>query len=213
MNARSRTTAVPKLFYLHISKLKKRNRNRKKLFNFWNLVLLKGSTFHLNDKILIISDLGTLSIHLYKSGKGHFIKMYWKEMMRKDYFLQQNMLWTYYIFISQNKLSSATAGYKDCTCPLLNCYTPTKVSNPYQVWFPLLAQKPSPREGESVVNAVRSSLTSHNGCNCWLRLYLPSCNPCRGIPSLIASCTLPYENNTEAQMSQFTFLHLRRFST
>ena len=31
--------------YLHVSKLKKRNRNRKKLFNIWNL---KGSTFRLN---------------------------------------------------------------------------------------------------------------------------------------------------------------------
>ena len=57
MNARSKTTAVPKLSYLHVSKLKKRNKNREKLFNFWNLVLLKGSTFHLNDKK--ISNIGT----------------------------------------------------------------------------------------------------------------------------------------------------------
>ena len=42
--------SCPKLSYLHVSKLKKRNRNREKLFNFWNLVLLKGSTFHLKDK-------------------------------------------------------------------------------------------------------------------------------------------------------------------
>ena len=33
--------------------------NRKKLFNFCNSVLLKGSTFHLNDKI--ISDIGALN--------------------------------------------------------------------------------------------------------------------------------------------------------
>ena len=58
MNAQSKTTVVPKLSYLHVSKLKKRNRNHKKLFNFWHLVLLKGSTFHLNDKK--ISDIGTL---------------------------------------------------------------------------------------------------------------------------------------------------------
>ena len=48
--ARSKATAVPKPSYLHVSKLKKRNRNREKLFNFWNLVLLTDSTFHLNDK-------------------------------------------------------------------------------------------------------------------------------------------------------------------
>ena len=29
---------------------KKRNRNHEKLFNFWKLVILKVSTFHLNDK-------------------------------------------------------------------------------------------------------------------------------------------------------------------
>ena len=48
MNARSKSTAVPKLSYLQVSKLKKSNRNREKLFNFWNLVLL--TTFHLNDR-------------------------------------------------------------------------------------------------------------------------------------------------------------------
>ena len=42
--------AVPKLSYLQVSRLKKNNMNRKKLFNFWNLVLLTGSTFHLKDK-------------------------------------------------------------------------------------------------------------------------------------------------------------------
>ena len=52
-------TAVPKLSYLHVSKLKKRNMNREKLFKFWNLVQLKGSNFHLNDKK--ISDIGFLT--------------------------------------------------------------------------------------------------------------------------------------------------------
>ena len=46
-----KTTAVPKPFYLHVSRLEKHNRNRKKLYNFRNLVLLKGSTtFHLKEK-------------------------------------------------------------------------------------------------------------------------------------------------------------------
>ena len=45
-----KTIAVPKLSYLHISRLMKHNRIREKLFNFRNLVLLKGSTFHLKDK-------------------------------------------------------------------------------------------------------------------------------------------------------------------
>ena len=46
-----KTTAVPKLYYLHVSRQKKQhNRNREKLFNFRNLVLLKGSTFHLKNK-------------------------------------------------------------------------------------------------------------------------------------------------------------------
>ena len=42
-----KTTAAPKLFSLHVSILKKHKRNREKLFDFRNLVLLKGSTFHL----------------------------------------------------------------------------------------------------------------------------------------------------------------------
>ena len=65
MNARSKTTAVPKLSYLHVSKLKKRSRNRENLFHFWNLVSLKGFTFHLNDKK--ISDIGTLKSTFYLS--------------------------------------------------------------------------------------------------------------------------------------------------
>ena len=66
MNARSKMTAVPKLSYLHFSKLKKCNRNRQKLFYFLNLVLLiKGfyfSSTKINDKK--ISDIKTLK---YKS--------------------------------------------------------------------------------------------------------------------------------------------------
>ena len=46
-----------KLSYLHVSNLKKHNRNHEKLFNFPNLVLLKDSTFHLKDKK---SNIGTL---------------------------------------------------------------------------------------------------------------------------------------------------------
>ena len=53
-----KTTAVQELSYLHVSRLKKRNGNREKQFCFWNLVLLKGSTFHLNDKK---SDKGSLT--------------------------------------------------------------------------------------------------------------------------------------------------------
>ena len=41
--------AVPNLSYLHISKLKY-NKNSEKLFDFRNLVLLKGPTFKLKDK-------------------------------------------------------------------------------------------------------------------------------------------------------------------
>ena len=48
-------TAVPNLSYLHVSSFNKHNRNRVKLFNLQNLVLLKGSTFHLKDKK---SDMG-----------------------------------------------------------------------------------------------------------------------------------------------------------
>ena len=44
------TTAVPKLSYLHISGLKKHNKNFDKSFNFQNLVLLKPSTFRLKEK-------------------------------------------------------------------------------------------------------------------------------------------------------------------
>ena len=43
-------TAVPKLSYLQVLRLGKHNRNCEKLFNFQNLVLLEGSTFHLKDK-------------------------------------------------------------------------------------------------------------------------------------------------------------------
>ena len=78
MNTRSKTTEVPKLSYLHVSKLKKPNRNREKLFNFWNVVLLKGSTSHLNDKKL--SDIGTLNssnitlLILNKNHKINYVK-------------------------------------------------------------------------------------------------------------------------------------------
>ena len=78
-----------KLPYLPVSKLKKRSRNREKLFNFLYLVLLKGSTFHLNDKK--ISDIGTLNFvtvnHQFplfvacKRGKKmERIKLYYFEM-------------------------------------------------------------------------------------------------------------------------------------
>ena len=50
-------TAVPKLSYLHISRHSVTG-TTKKLFNFRNFVLLKGSTFHLKDKKN--SDIGAL---------------------------------------------------------------------------------------------------------------------------------------------------------
>ena len=46
-------TAVPKLSYLHVSRL---NSNRE---NVWNFLLLKGSTFNLKDKK---SDIGTFNV-------------------------------------------------------------------------------------------------------------------------------------------------------
>ena len=60
MLGQKRQLSPPKLSYLHVSKLKKRNRNRETLFNFWTLVLLKGSTFHINDKK--ISEIGTFTL-------------------------------------------------------------------------------------------------------------------------------------------------------
>ena len=67
-----KATAVPKLSYLHVSRLKKHNWNLKKLFNFRNLVSLKGSTFHLKDKKN--SDIETLRSKTYAIRENLFTR-------------------------------------------------------------------------------------------------------------------------------------------